>query len=187
MSFSYIRDYLVKNNFRRSGQTNANNGDLLLAMGDGTSGNIAVTKSSSSPSKGASAGKEEHLHISMMSFGLDGFERVAVKNHLDRNPRISVFFCMNTNLNARINWNVFEMEGFGVYRQDLTSGNGGIMVYFKDTLQVSSLEDFEHPEFEAVWIKITHPEKYVNPITGSRDDIVTIGKIVLVLHVYVIQ
>ena len=180
MSFSYLREYLLRNNFRRSGQqingelVNMNNDDIDGRMSRSSS--IILTNSSKSPSKSV-MGKDEHLLVSMMSFGQNGaFERAAIKAHFESNPKTSVFFAMNTNLNERINWNIFEMKGFNVYRQDLTSGSGGIMVYVRDTLQVSLLDDLEHEVFEAIWFKITHPEKYTNVATGTKDDIVTIGE-----------
>ena len=63
------------------------------------------------------------------------------------------------------------------FRMDVVDGSqGGILVYVKQSLDASLLEDFESDFYEAIWVKVVHPDLKITS-DGSKEHIVTIGKI----------
>jgi len=93
----------------------------------------------------------------------EGFPRAMIDKIVNRvDP--SFLYVMNMNLNPAIRKEI-EISGYGGYKQNFSykgMENSGFsksnIIYYKEDLDVSKMEELEKPQFQATWLKFLHKE-----------------------------
>ncbi len=84
----------------------------------------------------------------------------------------------NTDLKPDADRQQFEIKGYDVFKQDFINlPDNGVLVYVNNKVEYSVMFELESPQFQAIWIKLTHPDSEVMEDGEPRRIVTIVGNV----------
>ena len=71
-----------------------------------------------------------------------------------------IFCCLNTNLKDNVEVSDITKKGFQTFKQNVSGGMGGIVLYLNHFLNPSLVPDYISQDFENIWVSFEFPDLY---------------------------